>query len=263
MVIGWIYFKDFIVFVKDKISNFDAVCTSDTGEMFIVEMQGLAQNSYADRMVCYASFPIRMQLEQKLKDLHEGKGKPMDYGLLPIYVVSFVNFAIDHRDKAILQDGLISRYCICSPRTGEVMTDSLQFVYLELGRLEAKLGEDGKCRSLTEQLAYSLKYMRELDECPKAFENKLFSLLFRASEYANLDVQKQMQVSTIMRTELDRIAENNYALEKGRAEGKAEGMAEGRAEGKAEGMAEMAVRLRALGVKEELIQAALEPQETQ
>lgn len=237
--------------ISDKISNFDAVCTSDTGEMFIVEMQGLPQNSYADRMVCYASFPIRMQLEQKLKDLHEGKGKPMDYGLLPIYVVSFVNFAIDHRDKAILQDGLISRYCICSPRTGEVMTESLQFVYLELGRLEAKLGEDGKCRSLTEQLAYSLKYMRELDECPKAFENKLFSLLFRASEYANLDVQKQMQVSTIMRTELDRIAENNYALEKGRAEGKAEGMAE------------MAVRLRALGVKEELIQAALEPQETQ
>ena len=172
--------------ISDKISNFDAVCTSDTGEMFIVEMQGL-----------------------------------------------------------------VSRYCICSTRTGEVMTESLQFVYLELGRLEAKLGEDGKCRSLTEQLAYSLKYMRELDECPKAFENKLFSLLFRASEYANLDVQKQMQVSTIMRTELDRIAENNYALEKGRAEGKAEGMAE------------MAVRLRALGVKEELIQAALEPQETQ
>ena len=96
--------------------------------MFIVEMQGLPQNSYADRMVCYASFPIRMQLEQKLKDLHEGKGKPMDYGLLPIYVVSFVNFAIDHRDKAILQDGLISRYCICSPGTGEVMTESLQFV---------------------------------------------------------------------------------------------------------------------------------------
>ena len=25
--------------VSDKISNFDAVCTSDTGEMFIVEMQ--------------------------------------------------------------------------------------------------------------------------------------------------------------------------------------------------------------------------------
>ena len=65
--------------VSDKISIFDAVCTSDTGEMFIVEMQGLPQNCYADRMVSYASFPIRMQLEQKLKYLHESKGKPMDY----------------------------------------------------------------------------------------------------------------------------------------------------------------------------------------
>ena len=55
--------------ISDKISNIDAVCTSDTGEMFIVEMQGLPQNSYADRMLCYASFPIRMQLGQKLKDL--------------------------------------------------------------------------------------------------------------------------------------------------------------------------------------------------
>ncbi|MBQ6954002.1 MAG: PD-(D/E)XK nuclease family transposase, partial [Bacteroidales bacterium] len=186
----------------------------------------------ADRMLCYASFPIRMQLEQKLKDIHEGKAKPMDYGLLPIYVVSFVNFAIEHRDEDILQEGLISRYCICSPRTGEMMTDSLQFVYLELGRLKAKLGEANQCKSLVEQLAYSLKYMRELEECPKPFEDKLFSLLFQASEYANLDVRKQMQVSEIMRTELDRIAENNYAREQGLKQGLAEGKAEGKAEEK-------------------------------
>lgn len=142
-------------------------------------------------------------------------------------------------DEAILQDGLISRYGICSPVTGEVMTESLQFVYLELDRLEAQLGEAGKCRSLVEQLAYSLKYMRELDECPKAFENQLFSLLFRASEYANLDVSKQMQVSEIMRTELDRIAENNYAREQGLKQGLQQGRAEGKAEGKAEGEAAM------------------------
>ena len=107
-------------------------------------------------------------------------------------MVSFVNFSIAHEDEAILQDGLISR-------------------------------------SLVEQLAYSLKYMRELDECPKAFENQLFSLLFRASEYANLDVSKQMQVSEIMRTELDRIAENNYAREQGLQQGREEGKAEGQA----------------------------------
>ena len=53
-----------------------------------------------------------------------------------IYVVSFVNFAIDHRDEDI-----------CSSRTSEVMTPSLQFLYLELGRLKAKLGEEVKFKS--------------------------------------------------------------------------------------------------------------------
>ena len=93
------------------------------------------------------------------------------------------------------------------------------------------MGEDGKCKSLLEQLAYSLKYMRELDECPKAFEDKLFSLLFRASEYASLDVLKQLQVNRIMRTELDRIAENNYAREEGMKQGRKEAIRKFRAFG--------------------------------
>ena len=43
--------------VSDKISNFDAVCTSDNGETFIVEMQGAPEKSYGDRMLCYAFSP--------------------------------------------------------------------------------------------------------------------------------------------------------------------------------------------------------------
>ena len=96
------------------------------------------------------------------------------------------------------------------------------FVYLELGRLEAKLGDENKCKSIVEQLAYSLKYMRELKECPKEFADRLFPLLFEASEFANMGIDKQIKVSEIMRTELDRIAENNYAREQGIKQGKAE-----------------------------------------
>ena len=143
--------------LSDKMSNFDAVCTSESDEMFIVEMQGLPQDYYADRMLCYASFPIRMQLAEKLNKVRSGEIKPMDYSLLPIYVVSFVNFTIEHEKEEILQEGLVSRYSICSPKTGELMTDSLQFVYLELGRLGVNFGEHGKCHNLVEQLAYSMK----------------------------------------------------------------------------------------------------------
>lgn len=234
--------------VSDKISNFDAVCTSESDEMFIVEMQCLPQDSYADRMVCYASFPIRMQLEQKLKDLHDGRGKPMDYGLMPIYVLSFINFCIDHEDSSILQDGLVSSYQICSPRTGEIMTKALYFGFIELGRLNVPFGQPEQCKTVAEQLAYSMKYMTQLKECPKEFENQLFPLLFRASEYANMTVKQQLDVTSIMRTELDRIAENEYARK--------QGMKIGREEGREEERAVMAQRLMDLGVDPQIIQQA-------
>ena len=41
-----------------------------------------------------------------------------------------------------------------------------------------------------------------------------------------------------MRTELDIIAQKEYAVAEGRAEGRAKGLAEGRAEGRAQGLAE-------------------------
>lgn len=234
--------------VSDKISNFDAVCTSESDEMFIVEMQCLKQDSYADRMLCYASFPIRMQLEQKLRDLHDGKGKPMDYSLIPIYVLSFINFCIDHEDDSILQDGLVSSYKICSPRTGEVMTESLYFGFIELGRLEVPFGKPERCKTVAEQLAYSMKYMTRMSECPKEFEDRLFPLLFQASSYANMTVKQQLDVTSIMRTELDRIAENEYARK--------EGLKQGRAEGREAEKRAMAQKFRDLGVDTQVIQQA-------
>ena len=75
-----------------------------------------------------------------------------------------------------------------------------------------------------------------------------------------MDVSKQMQVTQIMRTELDRIAENNFARKQGLAEGLAEGLARGEAKGRAEGRAEekrqTAKSLKELGVDLSIIQQA-------
>ena len=106
-----------------------------------------------------------------------------------------------------------------------------------------------RCKSIVEQLAYSLKYMRELTECPKEFADRLFPLLFEASEFANMGIDKQLKVSEIMRTELDRIAENNYAREQGIKQGLAEGMEKGKES--------LIAALRKVGVSEDMIDAAL------
>ena len=243
--------------LSDKISNFDAVCTSETGEMFIVEMQGLPQDSYADRMLCYASFPSRMQLAEKMNAVRSGNRKPMDYSLLPIYVVSFVNFRIGHGSgDEILQEGLISEYSVCSPKTGELMTDSLHFFFLELGRLDVKFGEHKKCRGIVEQLAYSMKYMDRLTERPAEFSDRLLTMLFDASEFAALGIDKQLKVTSIMRTELDRIAENNYARKEGHKQGFAEGMEKGVEKGMEKQARLDAQKLKSLGVDVSIIAEA-------
>ena len=71
-----------------------------------------------------------------------------------------------------------------------------------------------------------------------------------------MDVSKQMQVTQIMRTELDRIAENNCARKQGLAEGLARGEAKGRAEGRAEEKRQTAKSLKELGVDLSIIQQA-------
>lgn len=228
--------------VSDKISTFDLYCTSDSGEQFIVEMQNSPQHHYADRMLCYASHPIRNQLAKKLKERREKiqKGEPtraMDYGLLPVYVVSMLNFSIPHISDEVLEEGLVSRYAIRSNKGAELMTSSLQFVYLELDRLKAKKDEPEKCKSLLEKFAYSLKYMHQIDGRPDGFDDDMLKHLYEASEFANWSTDKQFEYESVMRTELDIIAEKAYAHD----------------EGKAEASLEIAERLLALGVDKAIV----------
>lgn len=238
--------------VSDKITTFDLYCTSDTGEQFIVEMQFSPQKNYADRMLCYATYPIRAQLSRKLLERKEkaekgGSFDKMDYGLLPIYVISLLNFSIDHEDDGALDKGLVSRYSIRCDGNGELMTEALRFVYLELGRLTMTKDEPQKCSTLLEKFAFSLRYMHQLPDRPEGFDDDLLKKLFAAANFANMSVERQTEYENIMRTELDFIAEKNYARETGHAEGRAAGLAEGRAEGLAEGKKTIATNLLSKG----------------
>ena len=125
----------------------------------------------------------------------------------------------------------------------------MYFGFVELGRLEVPFGKPEQCKTVTEQLAYSMKYMNRLSECPKEFEDRLFPLLFRASAYANMNVKQQQEVTHIMRTELDRIAENEYA----RKQGVKEGREEGRKEGREEERKAMARKMKEKGIDKETI----------
>ena len=140
------------------------------------------------------------------------------------------------------------------------MTPALNFVFVEMGRLKLKENEAEKCRTLLEKFIFSLKYIHLLKELPAGFTDPLLGDLYRATELASMPIETREFYDHNMRTELDIIAERDYArrvaIADGRAEGRAEGLAKGRAEGLAEGKASVAKQLLACGVDMAIIVAA-------
>ncbi|MBR5704181.1 MAG: PD-(D/E)XK nuclease family transposase [Bacteroidales bacterium] len=206
--------------VSDKNVNFDLLCTTDDERQFIVELQSRSNESYADRMLSYATFPIRTQLAAKIDNLRNGVAEDrMDYTLLPVYVVSLINFKLPHKnDDALDDDGLVSRYSVRNNRNSELMTNALNFVYLEMGRLKAGKKEAAKCRTLLEQFAWSVKYMHEVEEIPEGYEDELLKMLYTASELANMPIIKRKEYDDIIMNELDQLIRVNMARDEGRSE---------------------------------------------
>ena len=272
--------------IEEKSSTFDLLCQDkDTGEEFLVELQNRGKASYRDRMLVYATFPIREQMAEKYKSRRkqlEAKNRGedvgpidrMDYSLKPIYVISLINFDFAHEADGALDQEYISRYKMRNDQNGEVLTDNLSMVFLEMDRLKLGPKDHGKCKNLLERFIFSIKYMHLLSERPKDFDDPLLVELYNASELATMSVMKRQKYDSIMYTEIDRLSELTYACEKasaeGEAKGKAEGIAIGEAKGKAEERAEMILLLYESGmsvkeisertkIPEEEIQASLKP----
>ena len=157
---------------SEKKVTFDLLCRDeDSGEEFLVEMQNAYSRSYCDRVLYYSYYPLREQLAKKEKDLisDEKKRAKMDYSLDPVYVISLVNFILDHESEEALEEGYVSRYSIRNDRNGEMLTKALNFVFAEMGRLPYKKDEWGRCRTRMERFLFTLKYMHTFAEFPVAF----------------------------------------------------------------------------------------------
>lgn len=253
--------------LSDKNTTFDLFCTSEEGEQFIVEMQFSGQATFKDRMLVYATYPIRAQMDKRLRDAEQLEAEPdeksgtgigkkldkMDYGLHPIYVISLLDFSLRHSSADALEEGLLSRYSIRNDRNGELMTDALHFIYLELGRLGIRKDDDSRCVTNLQKMAYSLKYMHDLQAPPKGFDDEFQRLLYKAGELSSMTQQQRRQYDIAMTTKIDIIAQQDYAREEGRAQGRAEGRKEGRKEGRAEAISSIHAALRSKGFSPEEI----------
>ena len=243
---------------SEKRVTFDLLCRDDdTGEEFLVEVQNAPSDSYPDRVLYYSYYPLREQLAKKdlkllEKEDNDERGK-MDYSLKPVYVISFVNFKLNHESEEAIEEGYVSRYELRNGHNGEILTQALNFVFIEMGRMPCKKDEWESCRTRMERFVFAFKYMHTFGEFPKAFaEDPLLGDMAKAAKLANMPIERLNEYERNMRTELDRLSEINTAKRIGREEGRAEG----RAEGKEEEKEETAKNLKALGVEAPIIAKA-------
>ena len=214
--------------IEEKNVTFDLLCTDkDTGEQFLVEVQNKPKLSFRDRMLFYSTYPIREQMAIKIKkrreemeeQLNNGSAvkrpDPMDYSLKPVYVISMVNFDFEHDSTEALEQEYISRYEIRNGRNGEVMTPALNFVFLELDRLNLGPEEKDKCKNLLERFIFSMKYMHLLTERPADFNDPLLVDLYSATELATMTVTTRQQYDNVMTNEIDKMCEIAYAQKEG------------------------------------------------
>ena len=233
---------------SDRKSVFDVVCRTVAGDRFIVEVQKKDQRYFMERSLYYSTFPVQEQ----------GLRGDWDFRLTPVYMVGILNFTLKHDcpGGTAAENGgnpkLIHRYDLRERETGELMTDNLHFVFIEVGAFDRKEEELG---SVMDKWMFVLKNMARLLDRPEALQERIFRKLFEAAQIAAMPHEEQVLYRDNMMTENDYRNCIDFAREEGHASGFAEGEArglaageaKGRAEGKSEGIVTVAKSMKAKG----------------
>ena len=110
-------------------------------------MQRGYQKHFRKRAVFYTSYPINEQgrkaREEYIRDhgcKDDGEDFKWDFDLKPVTVVALLNFKFDHDSNWPLER-YHSSYRLREDVTGEIMTDVIRYVFLELARFRKSLDE--------------------------------------------------------------------------------------------------------------------------
>ena len=222
----------------------DVECTDENGQRFMVEVQRSEQHDFFDRAVFNSTFSIQRQLR-------EGSRK---YGFPPVYFIGIMRFSLHPETERFL-----FRYSVTEDETGELMTDDLHYIFLEV----EKCRPDAEA-SLIERVGYALYHLPELDDRPEGFDEEIFDLLFSSADLHNFAEEDKIKYQNDMTTERDIQNQIDFAMDKGREEGREEGIKKGIEKGIEKGLEQGREKnqrfieiLKSKGVPEELIEQAL------
>ena len=238
---------------EDRSACFDLFCTAADGKQFIVEVQRIKQPFFVERAIYYSAFPITGSAQRGQAD-----GVSWDYNFPPVFFLGLLDFDFRglHGPSAAgpnpNSDQFIHRFSLRDDQTGERMTESLRFAFLEIRRFD-KAKED--CGNFEEQFLYLMKNLPIFVETPALWEEEepYFRAMLDAAEYAQMSREQKRQYREEMRRDWDYKNTMDYAVAQGKEEGIAEGLVKGKAEGQAEEKQSIARRMLADGLSAEVV----------
>ncbi|MEK7253927.1 MAG: Rpn family recombination-promoting nuclease/putative transposase [Bacteroidota bacterium] len=218
----------------DRKAIFDLYCISTSGERFIVEMQKAKQNYFKDRSVYYSTFPIQEQ----------AKKGDWDYKLAAVYTVGILDFVFSE-DSADTEVRHVARL---KDQKCRVFYDKLTFIYLEMPKFTKT---EAELKTTYDKWLYVLKHLPNLENRPKALQERIFKRLFEAAEIAKFSPKEREQYEDSLKYYRDLknvidTAEMEGEM-RGELRGELRGKTEGKIEGKIEGKTEIARNMKAEG----------------
>ena len=190
----------------------DIECTEEDGTRFMVEMQVEPQGAFYERAIFNSTFAVQQQME---------KG-PTTYDFPPVYFIGVLKFSL-HPGA----DRVLFRYNLRESKSGELMSDRLNFIFLELPNCKNVAREN---YTRLDRLSHTLLNMEKINEAPEDYDDEMISLLLKSAETINFAPEERAKYIHDMTTQRDIQNQIDYALQKGLAEGVAKGKAEGKAE---------------------------------
>ena len=226
----------------DRKAVFDISCKCSDGRTFIIEMQKGHQKHFRDRALFYTSYPINEQgrivrgKHDQMNEERMEKGLPKldfkwDFGLKPVIVVAILNFSFEHGD-GWPDERYHSSYRLREDLSNDVMTESLRFVFMELGRFKKGLDE---LQTRHDKWMYAFCHIHELRQRPDVFHEKEFRRLFSLSKIIKFTPEEYKQYLLSLKHMSDYL----NTIETSHDKGLAEGMKKGREEGLNEAVKKM------------------------
>ena len=183
----------------------DVECTDQAGRRFVVEMQLSRQDGFYERALFNTTFAIKEQMRV-------GEDS---YMFPEVYFIGVMKFSFHAGSGRVRYS-----YTLREEESGEIMTDRVKFIFLELPNSEGAW--DRPEATVLDKFCYALYKLPELEGRPAGLEAEIFRILFESAEIATFTPQERTKYIYDMTTERDIRNQLAYARKEGREEGREE-----------------------------------------